>query len=341
MQPYCFTEETSTNFGDDLNRWLWPRLLPEQMQQQDDILFCGIGTILGKGLPAAGHYVVFSSGAGYGPPTPGFGGDKWSIVCVRGPLTAQVLNLPPSKAAADGALLLASFPELKPLPEAERSGVVFMPHYENLPSGDWAEICRRAGVELLSPHLPSEEAVEKIRGSRLVLADAMHAAIVADAMRVPWVPLIASNRINTFKWLDWTLTLNLPYRPLTLPAPTLMEAVQDRGRVLTDDSFTLDDKTRASALGDFMRRRKLRDHRHWPSYRRLAVRVVRGVPNRVLRSRALSQAVEGNTAMRLDLTAAALQAAAKSTSYLSDDNVFFGKVDLLLSKLEEVKVLRA
>lgn len=36
----------------------------------------------------------------------------------------------------------------------------------------------------------------------MVLADAMHAAIIADAMRVPWLPLITSPQINTFKWLD-------------------------------------------------------------------------------------------------------------------------------------------
>ncbi len=83
------------NFGDDLNRWMWKRFLPENFWDEGDgCLFLGIGTVLGGGLPVADRYIVFSSGAGYGPLPPGFGSPAWHVVCVRGPLTAKVLGLP-------------------------------------------------------------------------------------------------------------------------------------------------------------------------------------------------------------------------------------------------------
>ena len=49
--------------------------------------------------------------------------------------------------------------------------------------------------------------------SHLVHAEAMHAAIVADALRVPWVPCRMYPQVNIFKWTDWTLSLGLEYQP--------------------------------------------------------------------------------------------------------------------------------
>jgi succinoglycan biosynthesis protein ExoV len=339
MQPHCFTEGSLTNFGDDLNRWLWPRLLPELMGTDDGTLFCGIGTILNSGLPPAKRYIVFSSGVGYGPPPEGFGGPAWNVVCVRGPLTARILGLPRSKAAADGALLIASLPEYQPLPESERDGIIFMPHYEVLDSGDWPEICRRAGVEFVSPHLPSEEVLQKIRSARLVLADAMHAAIVADAFRVPWVPLMTSKRINTFKWLDWTLGLDLPYKPLALPSPTLLEGFRNHTIGLYGHRYSLKKATEEAASRDFLRSRKLKSHRLWGPYSRWARRLTYFAPRRVFEAPVLSPMVGRDTSKRLDLVAAAMRRASQSTSYLSEDKPFYGKVSELLEKLEEVRAL--
>ena len=46
----------------------------------------------------------------------------------------------------------------------------------------------------------------------------MHAAIVADTLRVPWVPLMTSSDINSFKWLDWTQSMRVPYQPVRIGA---------------------------------------------------------------------------------------------------------------------------
>jgi succinoglycan biosynthesis protein ExoV len=337
MTPYCFTEEALTNFGDDLNRWMWERFLPNLLHEQDGSLFLGIGTVLGSGLPLAERYIVFTSGVGYGPLPPTFGSPAWQVVCVRGPLTAKALGLPPDKAVCDGAVLLSTLPEMQPI--AERKGVLFMPHFEALESGDWREVCRRAGVEFLDPHLPSEETCQRIRGAKLVLADAMHAAIVADALRVPWVPLITSNRINTFKWLDWSLTLDVRYQPLELPSLSLLEAIRNAGLGLHGARRALPERTEDAAMKHFKATARIQERPWWKSYRMKARRVAYFGPAKVLNAGALVPLLRGDAERRLDLAADVLREAAMLPGYLSEETILRGKAAELQHRLEQVKKL--
>ena len=227
LKHIFYIDGERNNFGDDLNRWLWSRVLGFSLDVDDGTVVLGIGTLISRGfVPSANKYVVLSAGVGYDALPLDFGGQKWEILSVRGPLTAQFLNLPPEKAIIDGAALVRLLPECEPLPESQRDGVAFMPHYESLPAGNWEQVCGMAGVEFHDPQLPSEITLQRIRKARLVVA-AMHAAIVADALRVPWIPVVLSPLSNSFKWLDWTMSLNLPYNPITLQASTLLESVRN------------------------------------------------------------------------------------------------------------------
>jgi succinoglycan biosynthesis protein ExoV len=55
----------------------------------------------------------------------------------------------------------------------------------------------------------------------------MHGAIVADALRVPWIPVKLYGQIVDFKWHDWaeSLGMRLSLRPI---APVFQEALFSR-----------------------------------------------------------------------------------------------------------------
>ncbi len=198
------------NFGDDLNPWLWGRLLPGFLDDRDDVLLVVIGTILNHAVPAEPIKVVFGSGVGYGS-LPVID-DRWRFYAVRGPLSAAQLGLPPSTSVTYSAALVATVYRERP----RRSGVVFMPHHQSIPLFDWASLCRRLGIRFLDPALPPDRLLHEIARADLVLAEAMHAAIVADALRVPWIALRLNDHINEFKWEDWCASIELPYEPVVI-----------------------------------------------------------------------------------------------------------------------------
>jgi succinoglycan biosynthesis protein ExoV len=50
----------------------------------------------------------------------------------------------------------------------------------------------------------------------------MHGAIIADALRIPWVPISAFNSrhekdTHSFKWADWCGSVDVEFEPLRLP----------------------------------------------------------------------------------------------------------------------------
>lgn len=199
------------NFGDDLNPWLWNRLLPGFFDGREDVLFLGIGTILRQEIPAEPIKLVFGSGVGYGvPPTID---ERWRFYCVRGPLTAERLGISPDLAITDSAALVARVFDAT---RYRRRGVAFMPHHASVPLFDWAGLCRQIGIRFLDPAAGVDRLLRAIASSELLIAEAMHAAIVADALRVPWVPAVMYDHINDFKWTDWCRSLELDYAPVTI-----------------------------------------------------------------------------------------------------------------------------
>ena len=288
MRVKYYEDESRSNFGDDLNRWMWNRLSGDLLDDDDETLLLGIGTILSKSfVPAAKKYVVLGSGVGYDLPPDGFGGPSWDILAVRGPLTAAALGLPAEKAVIDGAALLGLLPELQPLPELEREGVAFMPHYELLPYGNWEQVCEMAGVAFLNPLADSEITVQQIRKSKLVIADAMHAAIVADALRVPWIPVVISRDHNTFKWLDWTMSLDIPYNPAVIPASTLVEALRNFSLRFWGNRLRFEERDRESAIRKYNAFRKRKSQRHEALSRRILFLLTFVIPKRIIQNRAI------------------------------------------------------
>jgi succinoglycan biosynthesis protein ExoV len=197
------------NFGDDVNPFIWYSLAPELFDDDGSEVLVGIGTLINTRAPVAPTKYVFGSGVGYHQ-FPRID-DKWQFYCVRGPLSAQRLGLDPSLAITDPAVLLT---QIVPDRHVKKTGMVsFMPHHASSRFADWRDLCEKAGVNYIDPSCDINEAMFQIRQSRLVIAEAMHAAIVADAFRVPWVPVACYDHILDFKWEDWCQSLKMPYKP--------------------------------------------------------------------------------------------------------------------------------
>jgi len=228
------------NFGDALNPWLWPKLLPGVFDNSGkQIWFWGIGSGLtpSKIVKLSGRHVVFGTGAGYETSRFSFGrqfpwraypvnsnvnnrpstfngnSKNFRFYCVRGPLTARLLKLNDQLAIIDPAVLIRKVS----LPSVECSfKIAFMPHCRTAAFTDYSELCAELSFEYIDPRDSVETILEKIRRTRLLITEALHGAIVADAFRVPWIPVVSSDRILRFKWADYCCSVGLHYNPMRI-----------------------------------------------------------------------------------------------------------------------------
>ena len=83
-------------------------------------------------------------------------------------------------------------------------------------------------MTFVDPRWPVDRILDAFDRATLVIAEAMHGAIIADTLRIPWIPVVASPAIDPFKWRDWTASLDLPYRPWQLPASSAIEYLGHR-----------------------------------------------------------------------------------------------------------------
>lgn len=214
MKLYYYADGNG-NVGDDLNPWLWPRILSTLLNEDESSIFLGIGTLINDRAPRKPRKIVFGSGLGYGYGPPVLD-DTWTIYCVRGPLTANALDLPRHMAITDPAILLATLR----LPKATRLlEPAFIPHHKSAELADWSQLCDETGLRYIDPRWSVDNVISEIQRSRFVISEAMHGAIIADTLRVPWVSTVCYPHISEFKWLDWCMSLSLPYTPIRLRGP--------------------------------------------------------------------------------------------------------------------------
>ena len=219
MKMFFFRSSVAPNFGDELNPWLWPKLLDGMFDDDEREIFIGIGSILWDDYPKASLKIVMGAGyGGYKPPP--IIDENWQVNFVRGPQTAEHLGLPPKAAITDSAVLLRTV--FRPQ-SGKRYRASFIPHWESLYGARWDLVCAMAGIHLIDPRQPVETVLSEIAASEVVIAEAMHGAISADALRVPWIPVMPFVATHRFKWLDWSRSLDLELRPVRLMASTFAE----------------------------------------------------------------------------------------------------------------------
>jgi succinoglycan biosynthesis protein ExoV len=208
---YCKYPDNRQNFGDALNPWLWEQLLPGILDDDPSSAFVGIGTLINDALPRrtpnAKYRAIFSSGVGYGKALPSID-NSYKIYCLRGPISAKILGVSPDLAVADGALLLNKLIDLNPVPKQYKFS--YMPHYDFAGDG-WEQVCKKLGFGYISPSWKIEDILISIRQTEVLVSEAMHGAIVADALRIPWISVKTHPSILALKWQDYCASMELKH----------------------------------------------------------------------------------------------------------------------------------
>ena len=205
------------NFGDDLNSWIWDNLIPGWQEWDHDVTLLGVGTLINdRAFAEHGHKRILTLGTGVG-----YGDDivqssipsRWDFASVRGRRSARQLGLDETRGLVDPAVLVADFPEFQDLRKSKFP--VFIPHHVSVARHNWAKVCDKYGVKYVSPELNSGEVIKEIASAPLVIAESMHAAIIADSFRVPWIPIRINPKFNADKWIDvfesLGLDVDIPY----------------------------------------------------------------------------------------------------------------------------------
>jgi succinoglycan biosynthesis protein ExoV len=200
------------NFGDELNLFLLPRLAPDLLDEDDSCLFLGIGTIMNQRVPPEPLKVVFSSGTGYG--TSPLVDDRWHFYCVRGPLTQRALGIAEDTVATDAGILVRDYFKRR---NNGTQDFGFMPHWSN-DRRPLMRSVRSEDVLPISPMRSPEEVIGDISKVRILITESLHGAIVADSLRIPWIPIKLSENVLEFKWRDWCSTVGIEYQPWSFSA---------------------------------------------------------------------------------------------------------------------------
>lgn len=201
----------SSNFGDELNKFIWDKVAPGIFDKDESSIFVGIGTLINNYVPISPTKIVFSSGAGYGN-VPKID-KKWYFYCVRGPLTAKVLGIDERISVCDGAYFLRKI--FRPEKFRKEYRFSFMPHVEQAEffGKDLKEACELLRFGYIDPRWHIDKVLRRIAKTEVLLAEAIHGDIVSDSIRVPWIPVILNPGFNYFKWEDWCSSIKVDFRP--------------------------------------------------------------------------------------------------------------------------------
>lgn len=228
MKPFYW--RGTTNFGDYLNSWLWPELIPELIEIDDNIRLVGIGSLLKSSLNyLEGTKVIFGTGSGYGNIPAKKAYEDWQFRFVRGPLTAKCFELDESKAVVDGAWLVGLLPQFPPA--TSKKGVAFVPHWTTAETGNWLKVCEDVGFTYVDPLGDLHNILSQINASELVVTESLHGAIMADLFRTPWIPVSMSPKFLPFKWVDWFKSIEVNADVYQLPLSDRFEYLVSNSKV--------------------------------------------------------------------------------------------------------------
>ena len=160
-------------------------------------------------LPRQPKKHIFGSGIGYGNPP--WVDSNFIVHAVRGYDTARVLGLDSNVVITDSAVLIRAVDIARSKEVPNRIG--FMPTGHSIQNNDWETVCKKLGFHYLSCHWSVEKTLLEMTSCSVLMTEAMHGAIVADALRIPWIPINCYGYTLDFKWKDWLSSVNMTYQP--------------------------------------------------------------------------------------------------------------------------------
>lgn len=206
------------NVGDDLNAWLWPKVLPNiEFKEESETVLIGIGSILDSRFDNYEAKILVGSGARDSKSVPNID-NSWNAFFVRGPRTQAALKKHISvNYITDPAILIGEYFTRVELPES----IGLIPYFRSN-EREWQKIADALGYKLISPKNSVEDFSKQIAQCKYVITEAMHGAIFADAMRVPWFPVAGFTRFHEkdthfFKWGDWCESMEMSFNEIELP----------------------------------------------------------------------------------------------------------------------------
>jgi hypothetical protein len=210
------------NFGDDLNPWLWPKIFAGTKLPEDTYLI-GIGSILHTGNNsikeiATNKKIVFGTGIRPSKVYDRFTFDHtWDVRFLRGPLSAEATSnkYPYISDSAYAVRQLEDFSNYRD--QEKKYEISLMPYFHSVKYFDWQGLCQEMGYHYISPHSEHgvEQTLKEIAQSKMLITEAMHGAILADALRVPWhryiltTPNTEGAMVSEFKWNDWLRSVGI------------------------------------------------------------------------------------------------------------------------------------
>lgn len=212
------------NLGDELNSWLWPEIFGQNIfnNAHDDIKFIGIGTMLSDDSVYNSRWINYKKvifGTGVRSNSFNFVLDKtYDLYFLRGPLSAYYLG-ENNKFITDSAYCLKLLPDFENLFKVTKKYKVgIMPYFRSDNLLKWKDIADELEMHYISPITTSSnilEIIKEISSCEYFVTEAMHGAIIADILRIPWTRFnlttykFEGSNVSDFKWMDWMYSLQI------------------------------------------------------------------------------------------------------------------------------------
>jgi succinoglycan biosynthesis protein ExoV len=87
----------------------------------------------------------------------------------------------------------------------------------------------QAGLVFIDPRDDPRDVLAAVARCRLLLSEALHGVIVADAVRVPWVAISPFAAIHAAKWHDWATAMSTSIAFEVLPPSSFGEQLRLSG----------------------------------------------------------------------------------------------------------------